>query len=100
MVGGERSEADHVGLWAVSLFRWLRCRLPRRSGGCNRASEGQDGSIPARLPKTCERQAPRIRARAVEFIMTGNTKDPKLRHPDTAAYLQSLTHGTRKAAAL
>ena len=44
-----------------------------------------------RLPKTRERRAPRIRARAEECIMTIKRQDSELRHPEAVAFLQGLT---------
>ena len=78
-------------LWAAGLFRCLGRRPHSAFLGCKRASEGRDGSVPARPPKTRERRAPHIRARAAENIMAGRTQDPEFRHPDTVAHMQSLT---------
>lgn len=50
----------------------------------------QHGLVPGRLPKTCERRTTRIRARAVDGIMTFKTWDTEFRNPDTVAYLQGL----------
>lgn len=63
----------------------------RRSQGRKRAFKAPDGAVPARLLKTCERRAARIRARAAEDITAGKTQDQEFRHPGTAAYLQGLT---------
>ena len=49
-----------------------------------------DGSR-GRFPKTRERRAPRIRARAEETGMTIKRRDPEFLHPDTVAQLQGLT---------
>ena len=50
----------------------------------------QHGLVPGRLPKTCERRTTRIRARAVDGIMTFKTWDTEFRNPDTVAYLHGL----------
>ena len=43
------------------------------------------------FPKTCERRAPRIRARAVEGIMAGKKQESEIRHPEAVVQSQSLT---------
>ena len=42
------------------------------------------------LPKTRERRAPRIRARADEGIMTIKRQDSELRHPEAVAFFARI----------